>query len=175
MPNLDANTMNWLTGVVAPLLAALVSAGVAGLAALWATRWEANRADRRAGQEALLRKRRQTIESTHDALVEWLYASANTLVPVGQDRLHPNPRTFEWTVMTPEVLAEMTRFTSDLVKRPAGSGLSDEDQKALVEVESRLSAATQGQLERVESGLEPEHFRASDELREAVQKSIDSF
>ena len=76
LPQLDANTMNWLTGVFAPLLAALVSAAVGAGAALYAIRWEAGRAEKRAAEEAHRRAGREALLATYDRQIRWLYRTA---------------------------------------------------------------------------------------------------
>jgi hypothetical protein len=178
MPQLDANTMNWLTGVFAPLLAALVSAAVGAGAALYAVHWEAGRAEKRANVDARHRAQREALFGTYDRQVSWLYRAANNLVPQGAEPVIPLPLNTDIGILgDADAFGRLTSLTVQLGKRPARSGISVDDLQAVVEAEQRLRDAVQRQLDRIDRGLEPERMTVTPDLTEALregQRWIDS-
>jgi hypothetical protein len=174
MPTLDTNTMSWLTGVFAPLLAALVAASVGAGAAIYATRWEAERAERRENRKALQLERERLVETTHAELVKWLYDAANSVVPEDQRLLRSSPRAFNMTLMTSESLLKVRNFTDEFSAREQYSGFSVEDGEKLSDVLTDLDRDAQRQLDRVKAGLEPEIHDPSPELIATVSAYLDS-
>ena len=155
MPQLDTNTMNWLTGVIAPLLAALVAALIGSLGAVYGVRWEARRADDAAAREALRRRRVAVVESTHENAITWLYSSASGALPEAALPLRPAPRGLDWNVVDTHIRTRLVEFINDLVSRKPRGGLTREDIEKLTVLTQNLADATNTQLERAEAGIEP--------------------
>jgi hypothetical protein len=178
MPQLDANTMNWLTGVFAPLLAAMVSAAVGAGAALYAVHWEAGRAEKRANNDARRRAQREALLSTYDRQISWLYRAANNLIPDGAEPVIPLPQNTDiWILGDADAFGRLTSLTVELGRRPKHSGVSVADLQAVAEAEQRLRDGVQRQLDRIDRGLEPERMTVTPDLAEALregQRWIDS-
>jgi hypothetical protein len=155
MPKLDANTMSWLTGVIAPLLAALVAALVGSLGAIYGVRWEAGRAEDAAAKESLRRRRVEIVERTHENAITWLYSSATGALPETSLPLRPTPRALDWNVVDTDIRTRLVEFINDLVSRKPHNGLSREDIEKLTLLTQNLADASNRQLQRAEAGIEP--------------------
>ena len=156
MPVLDANTMNWLTGIFAPLLAALVAAGVGALAALYATRWEATRAEDRAKKAEIRADRIRDLTDTYDAMMRSLYQVMNLAKPEDQIDLAPDPVSVNYPLIgDPDGVVEYMKLLVSLTRRPAHSGISKAEMAAFGNVVDRLRVAATHQRDLIRAGHEP--------------------
>jgi hypothetical protein len=177
MPALDEQTFRWLT-VVNPLLQVLFTAVVTAVVAVWATRSEAARAERRAAAESERAERRAAAESeraesrsraqeareyqvavlrhTHEDLLATLQRAANVALPPGQNALDLGSIVEDVTLVDDsQAVTELMHLTTDFTARPAGSGVSDPELRAIVDVTNRLRASLDRQAARVRRGEDP--------------------
>jgi len=170
MPQLDQNTMNWLTGVFAPLLAALVAALVGAGGAFYGVRWEAERAEKRAAADALKRERRDELTRAYSGRMDLLYQAARGLQAPNQDPVQWGPIDDDVAVLgNATAVAELEEFCGVLAFRPAHSGLDLESMTKMTLVHQALQKAFRAQLERIEAGQAPERFTI-----EAYRAAVDA-
>lgn len=181
MPQLDHNTMDWLTGVIAPLLAALVSAAVGGVAALYGVRSEAARAEKRArAAEARAEERALAAEvrvdqirelnDTFDTLMATLYVIANAMKPEAQVELRPDPVSINYPLIGDhKAVARYIGLLNDWSKREDHSGFGPEEMSRLGDVEDDLRQAVIRQRDRIRAGKGPLLPPVGEELEDLVR------
>lgn len=166
MPVLDDQAFRWFTLAV-PLVQVLLTAVVTAIVAVWATKSEAGRAEKRALAESERAEARAraaearafqvaVLRHTHDGLLTQLERTANTAMGPGQDRLDLASLAEDVTLVDDlEAVRDLMRLTTDLAARPAGYGVSEPELKAIADLTNSLRASLARQTARVMRGEEP--------------------
>ncbi len=156
---MDDATYRWWQVIGGPLLGvvltAIVTALIAGGLTLLATRWEADRAEKRARSQWEAQTLMESLRATQADLNATLYAIVNRLHPVGAEPVHPPPDTFAAPLVgDAAAIAKMIRLWTELGSRPIHSGVTKADMESVSDAVDTLRVAVERQADRIRKGVD---------------------